>query len=281
MERLVAASRAIREAVPPELVPVFWVLTAFGSAKLLMLGLSLVYWNWASRRRDLLRVVSFAFLALAVTLLLKYGFDLPRPPESVHRYPVDPSSVGFPSGHAIAASVVYGGAAVTTGAYRDRRVPAVIGGFVALVGLSRVVLGVHYLGDVLAGFAVGAVIVAAIRVRDTDPVAVFAASGALSVAALVVTNVSPDAVLALGGSLGGAGACLWGVSTRRFATRVERGVANALGVAVVLGTIAAVSVVESLVVLALVLDATLVFLIVALPALVARLDLSALAITAD
>jgi len=143
MYRLVEASAAVREAVPAELVPVFWVVTALGSANFLMFGLSLAYWNDRRRRRELLAVISVAFVAASVTLALKYWFDLPRPPAAVQRYPIEPSAVGFPSGHAIAATTVYGGALLAFDRVRDPRAVLGVGTLVALIGLSRVVLGVH------------------------------------------------------------------------------------------------------------------------------------------
>ena len=210
MYRLVEASAAVREAVPAELVPVFWVVTALGSANFLMFGLSLAYWNDRRRRRELLAVISVAFVAVSVTLALKYWFGLPRPPTAVQRYPIEPSAVGFPSGHAIAATTVYGGALLAFGRVRDPRAVLGVGTLVALIGLSRVVLGVHYLGDVLAGFAVGVVMLAVLAVAlDRGATVVFGFAVALSVPAVLMTTDTGDAALALGGSIGGLAATLW------------------------------------------------------------------------
>jgi membrane protein DedA with SNARE-associated domain/membrane-associated phospholipid phosphatase len=88
---------------------------------------------------------------------IKDAVDRPRPPEPL----VSTSGASFPSGHA-AHSVFYLWLAVTIvlrlrpGMARGAAV--VTAGFVltALVGLSRVYLGVHYLSDVSAGWALGA-----------------------------------------------------------------------------------------------------------------------------
>jgi len=210
MFRLVAASRVFREAVPAELVVVFWLVTLLGSAKFVIVALSLAYWNWTEYREELLALISVGFVALTVTLTLKFGFDLPRPPESVQRYPVETSSVGFPSGHAIAATVVYGGVLFALDKHRDSRYALPVGALVVAVGLSRVVLGVHYLGDVLAGFAVGVILLGGVTVAvERGPLLGFSAAAALSVPAMVVTGASTDAALALGGSLGGVAATAW------------------------------------------------------------------------
>lgn len=207
MFRLVETSRVLREAVPDELVPVVWVITLFGSVKLLVLGLSVAYWNFGDHRDDLLALISVGFVGLAATLALKYGFDLPRPPADVQRYPVEPSPVGFPSGHAIAATTIYGGALLAFDRVSDSRWVAGVAGIVVAISLSRVVLGVHYLGDVLAGVAVGLVILpAATVVFERGAVYGFAAAVVLSVPALATTGGNADAALALGGSIGGLAA---------------------------------------------------------------------------
>jgi undecaprenyl-diphosphatase len=88
---------------------------------------------------------------------IKAAVDRPRPPEPL----VGSSGSSFPSGHA-AHSVLYVWLAVTV-VLRLRpgmaRAAAVVGAGIALtalVGLSRVYLGVHYLSDVSGGWALGA-----------------------------------------------------------------------------------------------------------------------------
>jgi len=273
MFRLVEASAAIREAVPAELVPVFWVVTALGSAKFLMIGLSLAYWNDQRRRRELLAVVSVAFVAVSVTLALKYWFGLPRPPAAVQRYPIEPSAVGFPSGHAIAATTVYGGALLAFDRHRDPRALVGVATLVALIGLSRVVLGVHYLGDILAGFAVGVVMLGVLAVAlDRGVAVVFGLAVALSVPAVLVTTDTGDAALALGGSVGGLAATLWRSRSERFRSRAERVLVNVAGVGFVGSAILVAETVEPMLVTAAAVNLALAFVIVALPSLVGRVD---------
>ena len=93
-----------------------------------------------------------------VVALLKTWFDRPRP--DLGSVVALPSSASFPSGHAT-AGVASLGAAVVLAA---ERLPShrarvwlwsvvVIGG--VAVGLSRIVLNVHYVTDVLAGWCLG------------------------------------------------------------------------------------------------------------------------------
>ncbi|MEO5700317.1 MAG: phosphatase PAP2 family protein [Casimicrobiaceae bacterium] len=95
---------------------------------------------------------------MLVNVLSKYAFARARPSF------VDPlltlTTYSFPSGHVAASTLFYGFLA----AYLVARVPAwgwrvlfVLSSsfIVALVGLTRVYLGVHFLSDVLAAFALG------------------------------------------------------------------------------------------------------------------------------
>ena len=106
--------------------------------------------------------------ALLVTIL-KQTFDRARPPlvdPALDPIGVVPTSASFPSGHAATAFA----AAVAIGLVHPRlRRPLL--GLAAVVALSRVYLGVHYVLDVLAGTVLGiAVGVAAARaVRAVAP----------------------------------------------------------------------------------------------------------------
>lgn len=60
---------------------------------------------------------------------------------------------GFPSSHAANTF-----AAAITLAFFYRRYAAIFVGLSVLVGYSRIVVGVHYPGDVLAGFALGSIV---------------------------------------------------------------------------------------------------------------------------
>jgi membrane-associated phospholipid phosphatase len=100
--------------------------------------------------------------ALLVTVL-KQTFDRPRPPladPTLDPIGIVPASASFPSGHAATAFA----AAVAIGLVHPRlRRPLLA--LAAVVALSRVYLGVHYVLDVLAGTVLGvAVGIAAARV---------------------------------------------------------------------------------------------------------------------
>jgi membrane-associated phospholipid phosphatase len=96
---------------------------------------------------------------MLLNVLLKYTFQRARP--SFDEPLVTLTTYSFPSGHTVAATVFYGVLACylvcVCHSWRVRvAVVAVAGTMVALVALSRVYLGAHYLSDVMAAVAVGA-----------------------------------------------------------------------------------------------------------------------------
>jgi membrane-associated phospholipid phosphatase len=113
----------------------------------------------AARRRwaELGVLVAGMAIALVGVHELKDIVDRPRPEGGL----LDASGSSFPSGHA-AYSTFYVWLAVTIvmrlrpGMARGTAVVLAGIGLTALVGLSRVYLGVHYLSDVNAGWALGA-----------------------------------------------------------------------------------------------------------------------------
>jgi membrane-associated phospholipid phosphatase len=203
--RLEDASEVIREASPPAVTEVFALVTVVGGVPFLVVLLAILYIGWD--RETVATVVGYGLVAAAVTIALKAGFALPRPPASVRAAPVDPNSYGFPSGHAVASTVVYGGLLLVRDRVRESRVAVPVVALIALVGLSRVVVGVHYLGDVLAGHAVGLAVLAGLR-RGVGERADHACLTAAAVAAVVIllTGVATDSLLVLGASVGGAAA---------------------------------------------------------------------------
>jgi membrane-associated phospholipid phosphatase len=96
--------------------------------------------------------------AQLLTWILKAIFERPRPN---FEDPVATASwFSFPSGHALSSVAVYGALAyIFADGVRSPRARAVglvgVALLVAVIGFSRLYLGVHYLTDVLAGFSAG------------------------------------------------------------------------------------------------------------------------------
>ena len=137
------------------------VLTEIGSlpGRALLVGLR----RRARRRappRPRHRAWRFALGLLAIIFLVgvtKHWWDRPRP---VGRF-YDPQGHSFPSGHS-AYAIVWLAAAIATG----RRAFIICAAVVAVtIGASRLYLHVHYLTDVLGGFALGAAVFAPVLAR--------------------------------------------------------------------------------------------------------------------
>jgi undecaprenyl-diphosphatase len=113
------------------------------------------------RRRQAAVFAGTVILAQVASSLLKTFVDRPRPQLVAHLDLVYSSS--FPSGHAMMTPVVYLTLAAVLSA-GERPVGAkimLLGGaalLVAMVGISRVYLGVHWPTDVLGGWALGSAI---------------------------------------------------------------------------------------------------------------------------
>jgi membrane-associated phospholipid phosphatase len=141
------------------LVTAFELLTLAGNSVVLgslVLSVGVVLWR-RGRANDAAFLTAAFVGAEVVNGGLKLAFHRPRPELAFLHL----DTYSFPSGHATVATVVFGTFAFllwpharTTG----RRVALVAGavGVIALVGFSRLYLGVHYLSDVLGGFALGA-----------------------------------------------------------------------------------------------------------------------------
>ncbi len=146
---------------PDAVVAAFRIVTLAGSGVFLAaLALAAAAYLWRRRNRlDAALVVSAYLGSELLTALLKVSFHRERP------VLVDPfvrlDTYSFPSGHASVATAVYGALLLValdrlvTGWRARATLTILVAGLVLLIGASRLVLGVHYLSDVLAGFSLG------------------------------------------------------------------------------------------------------------------------------
>lgn len=94
------------------------------------------------------------FVSWIISVILKNIWKIPRPFATMHLTPLH-SEVGysFPSGHA-----TFFAALAVSMFLVDKKAGIIFSIIAILVGLSRIVIGVHYPTDVLAGLAVGALV---------------------------------------------------------------------------------------------------------------------------
>jgi membrane-associated phospholipid phosphatase len=195
----------------------FALLTQLGDPWFLVALLAVLYWRVPSQRSDFVLVGGMYLVAVGLYRSIKQLTALPRPDRPL----LDPAAVpellrplyettafaggyGFPSGHATGSAAVYLGlAAVLTIGSRRRRLGAAAV-LVAAIGFSRIALGLHYLVDVLAGFALGGGIVAAAVVGDRrfGPGPVLAAAVASTAINLAIGGITSKSVLAVAAAVG-------------------------------------------------------------------------------
>ena len=143
-------------------------MTALGGIAVVV-GAGLVFAGYLALRR---RFADVAILAASlagaqvISAIAKFLISRPRPDLVSHEAEI--YSASFPSGHTLMATVAYVTFAMLIAAdFSDRRVRdylLVVAWVVALaVGASRIYLGVHWPSDVLAGWAVGALWMIALR----------------------------------------------------------------------------------------------------------------------
>jgi len=219
MSRGGTAVDALRDLLPESVAATFALVTQLGDVWLYVLVLTLLYW-YGNRERAA-RVIGVALGAIALTYALKHAFALPRPPvappalpaavpaalEPVYAETASAAGYGFPSGHAVGSAAVWGGLALWSDVGTRRQRFAAAAGLVALISLSRLVLGVHYLVDLVAGAAVGAAYLAAValaaeRAADGATVA-FGAASAVALAAVAISGGAEEPLAAFGAAVGG------------------------------------------------------------------------------
>lgn len=119
-------------------------------------GSALYFWH-KDRRRIAIYLVVTNLVGGALDTIVKLAVDRPRP--EVEEPIVHAMGKSFPSGHVMATTVAYGTLLLVFMPVIPRRwrVPAIVAYFVwiALMAMSRLSLGVHYVSDVLGGFVLG------------------------------------------------------------------------------------------------------------------------------
>lgn len=129
------------------------ILAHSGDSWFWLLGLGLLWWlgdaGWSQRA---VLMVAGILLTAAVVMVIKFTVRRSRPAGEWGRIyrSTDPHS--FPSGHAARAVML----AVLGAALGPPWLGVVLLVWAPLVGLARVVLGVHYPSDVVAGMVLGA-----------------------------------------------------------------------------------------------------------------------------
>lgn len=212
--------------LPDAVVVLFSLVTQLGDVWFLLLLVTVTYWvgpqlpriGEAIDRRRAAVVLGTVLAGLVVVTVAKALFGLPRPPGAseapqtelvpaglwpLYEWLSTGSGYGFPSGHAIGSTVAFGGLAWALRTGRPRIRAAVAAGLITVVSISRFVLGLHYLVDVLAGIGLGLVVLA-IAIAVQEPERVFALGAVVGAVGLAIVGPLTDLVLLIGVAAGAA-----------------------------------------------------------------------------
>lgn len=139
------------------LTPLFVLVTLLGDEEFYLLMLPITYWAISCRFGTRLGVM--LLLSAGINGLFKSLFATPRPtflrPEVGV---VTESSFGLPSGHAQNGAAIWG---VLAASVRSWPLRVGLVALIAVIGWSRIHLGVHFLEDITLGWLIGAVLVVA------------------------------------------------------------------------------------------------------------------------
>jgi membrane-associated phospholipid phosphatase len=204
-------------------VVLFGLFTQLGDLWLLLLVAGVVYVAGDELpclgidRRSGLFVLALVVTYVTLIVVLKEAFLLPRPPgasdppgigwlqPAVERPLTTATGPGFPSGHALGSTMVWGGLALVLDRETRRLRFGFAGAVIAGVALSRLVLGVHYLVDVVVGVALGVVALGVLYWSSrggNSPGRVFAVAAVIGGGGLV-QGITPDSAAAAGSAVGG------------------------------------------------------------------------------
>lgn len=193
--------RFAQRCVSPGLTPLVKAITFLGTEWFFLAALPLVYWC-VDRRRGA-RLGLLVFVSTFFNAWLKVLWAQPRP------YQLDPSlglafetSYGLPSGHAQSSATFWGGAAPL---FRRPWGLLLALALPLAIGWTRLYLGVHFPTDLAAGWALGALFVAAERLLG-DRIEAFLAGlrPQLKLAAAAAVALAMNALFMKDTSLSGA-----------------------------------------------------------------------------
>ncbi len=141
-----------------QIISLMTAMTHLGDGEILMgaAGLGAVFLAVNKTPKKALIWAVWVAAIFALSAGLKQLFDLPRPDAAYHL--IEASSPSFPSGHALRSAFIYPVLAglffqMYDGPKRLMLTASIL--LTAVIGLSRILLGVHWPLDVLAGWIIG------------------------------------------------------------------------------------------------------------------------------
>lgn len=140
---------------PDWLVSIMKAISFMGDTEFYLLIMPLLYWCIDTTLG--IRIGIVLLVSGGLNNLLKFSFASPRPfwVSSKVKGIVEGTGFGFPSGHSQNAASIWGLFATST---RKNWLKGIAVTLIVLIGLSRIILGVHFTHDVLGGWLVGLIL---------------------------------------------------------------------------------------------------------------------------
>ncbi|MFW9908565.1 MAG: phosphatase PAP2 family protein [Candidatus Thorarchaeota archaeon] len=130
----------------------FKLITELGS-ETFYIGLVFIGF-WTFHKRESIITAFILLFTLTLNFIVKLAIANPRPDPATYLYPglEEPANYSTPSGHAQNSATLFGWFSIKLKTWWMLLISIVL---TTLIGISRVYLGVHYLGDVLIGWGIG------------------------------------------------------------------------------------------------------------------------------
>jgi len=157
-------TKDLQERAVPKLEPVMIGFTNIGDPLVVpILGVAVSALLWRLGLPRAAKMVLGSLVSVPANVVLKTFWDRTRPDAKIVTVAVETAGTSFPSGHAMGATAFYGGLAALAWIHLDPRrtrlpVCIILVSLPVGVGISRIYLGAHWLSDVVAGNALGLLI---------------------------------------------------------------------------------------------------------------------------
>ena len=138
----------------PALDDFFFLISQIGGEIFLIVLLLVLYWT--HNKKDTVLASYILIAAIISNFWLKLVIANERPPSSIWHPSADPPNYSTPSGHAQNSATFYGWFTARTKTWWMTIIAIIM---TVLIGISRVYIGVHFLGDVLLGWGIGIITV--------------------------------------------------------------------------------------------------------------------------
>ena len=122
---------------------------------IILLGISIYLFFYSSRKKGII-LAGTAIATAAVVTILKNIIQRARPENAI----IESSGFSFPSGHSTLILVFLGSLIYLFAKGKTRKNTIIISiPIILIVGLTRVYLRIHFLTDIIAGIAIGSLII--------------------------------------------------------------------------------------------------------------------------